>query len=56
MAYNNTKIHKKRGFHSLFGRYIFRKTTGGSQIEPPAVLGLMIHVFHTTNLCCINSC
>ena len=37
----NIKSHKKKRFHPLFRRYIFRKTTGGGgQIDPPAVLGL----------------
>ena len=43
MAYDNIKSHKKPGFHSLslFRRYIFRKTTGGRQIDPPAVLSVL---------------
>ena len=43
MPYDNIKSHKKPGFHPLFGRYIFRETTGGGQFAPPrapAVLGL----------------
>ena len=45
MAYDNTKSHKKPGFHPLFGRQTFRKTAssgaggGGAQIDPQAVLG-----------------
>ena len=35
MTYDNNKSHKKREFHPLFRRYIFRKTT-----FPSAVLGL----------------
>ena len=49
--YDNIKSHKKPGFHPLFRRYCFRKTTreggggtGGVQVDPlplfPAVLGL----------------
>ena len=30
MPYDNIKSHKKPGFHRLFRRYIFRKTTEGS--------------------------
>ena len=41
MTYNNIKSHKKEGLHAFFGRYIFRKTTVGGQIDPPpAVLEL----------------
>ena len=40
VTYNNTKSHKKAGFRHLFRRYIFRKTTGGVKLAPPAVLGL----------------
>ena len=37
-----TRCHKKLGFHHLFRRYIFGKTTGGGdQIDPPAFLGLV---------------
>ena len=28
MTYDNIKGHKKPGFHPLFKRYIFQKTTG----------------------------
>ena len=34
------KVTKRPTFHLLFRRYIFRKTTEGDQIDPPAVLGL----------------
>ena len=45
VTYDNIESHKKPGFHHLFRRYIFRKTTGEGvgQTEPPpppAVLGL----------------
>ena len=45
VPYDNIKSHKKAGFHPLFGRYIFRKTTGGEggrevKLTPPAVLVL----------------
>ena len=40
MNYDNIKSHKKPGFHPFFRRYIIRKTTGESQINPTAVLGL----------------
>ena len=33
------KVKKNQGFYRLFIRYIFRKTTGGSQIDPSDVLG-----------------
>ena len=29
------KVTKKSGFHPPFRRYVFRKTTGGGQIDPP---------------------
>ena len=29
VAYNKVKSHKRAGFHALFGRYFFGKTTGG---------------------------
>ena len=32
--FDNIKSHKKTGFHPLFRRYIFRKTTGGVQLTP----------------------
>ena len=41
MTYDNSKSHKKTGFHLLFRRYIFGKTTEGGQIDPLAVLGLI---------------
>ena len=49
VAYDNFKSYKKPGFHPLFRRYNFRKTTGGGggvkltsppPPAPPAVLGL----------------
>ena len=40
MTYDHIKIHKKAGFHALFRRYIFGKTTGGGSNWPPAFLGL----------------
>ena len=43
VPYDNFKSHKKPGFHPLFRRYNFRKTTGGRgcQTDPPSVaLGL----------------
>ena len=40
VPYDNFKSHKKTGFHPLFRIYNFQKTTGGGQIDPPAVLGL----------------
>ena len=42
MTYDNIKSHKRPGFHFLFKRYIFQKTTGkGCQNVPlPAVLWL----------------
>ena len=41
MAYDSIKSHKKAGFHPLFRKYIFGKTTGEGQIEPlPVLLGL----------------
>ena len=40
VTYDNIKSHKKTGFHPLFSRYIFGKTTGESQTDPPVVLGL----------------
>ena len=40
MTYDNIKIHKKAGFHALFRRYIFGKTTGGGSNWPPTFLGL----------------
>ena len=41
LTYDNIKSHKKAGFHSLFGTYIFRKTTNvGVRPLPSAVLGL----------------
>ena len=40
MTYDNIKSHKKPGFQTLFRRYIFRKTTGRGQIDPPTILGL----------------
>ena len=42
MAYDNTKSHKKPGFHPLFRRQTFRKTASrgaGAQIDPQAFLG-----------------
>ena len=35
VTYNNIKSHKKQGFHPLSRRYIFQKTIGGGQIDPP---------------------
>ena len=35
VAYDNIKSHKKPGFHPPLQRYIFRKTTGGSQTKSP---------------------
>ena len=42
VTYGNIKSHKKPGFHPLFRRYIFRKSTGrGFKLTlPPVVLGL----------------
>ena len=40
MAYENIKSHKKAGFHSLYKKHIFGKTTEGVQIDPLPVLGL----------------
>ena len=41
--YDNIKSHKKPGFHPLFRRNIFRKTTGEVKlISSPAVLGLTL--------------
>ena len=34
MDYNKLKSHKKPGFHALFRRYTFRKTTGGVDTPP----------------------
>ena len=57
--FDNIKSHKKTGFHPLFRRYIFRKTTVGVQLTPlptppppptPAVLGL-----RSLNQKCLNS-
>ena len=44
LPYDNFKSHKKTGFHPLFRRYNFQKTTGvGGQIDPhPAVLELRL--------------
>ena len=44
MIYDDIKSHKKTGFHPLFRRYIFRKTTekGSTGPPPPAVLGLIL--------------
>ena len=37
----NLKVKKKTGFHPLFWRYTFQKTTGGwVKLIPPEVLGL----------------
>ena len=33
-------VTKKTGFHPLFRRYIFRKTTGGFNLTSSAVIGL----------------
>ena len=40
--YDNFKSHKNTGFHPLFRRYNFQKTTGRFKLTPPptAVLGL----------------
>ena len=54
VPYDNFKSHKKPGFHHLFRRYNFQKTTGeGGQIDPPsAVLGLslplLLNLHHLT--------
>ena len=40
MPYDNIKSHKKPGFHPLFRRYIFRKTTEG--VGCKAALGLTV--------------
>ena len=40
MTHDNIKSHKKPGFHNLFRRYCFWKTTGGVKLIPPAVLRL----------------
>ena len=44
VTYYNIKSHKKPGFHPLFRRCVFRKTTGeeggGVKLNPPAVLWL----------------
>ena len=37
---DDIKNHKKPGFHSLFRRYIFWKTTGGINLTPQGILGL----------------
>ena len=45
MIYDVTKSHKKSGFHSLFRKYIFGRTTGqrvGCQIDLIVVLRLDI--------------
>ena len=34
VTYDNIKSHKEAGFHSLFRRRTFRKTTGAGQIDP----------------------
>ena len=33
MPYDNIKSHRKPGFHPLFRRYIFRKTTEGAGVK-----------------------
>ena len=46
VTYDNIKSHKKPGFHPLFSRYIYRKTTrgrgerGGQLDLPQPILGL----------------
>ena len=34
VTYDNIKSHKKTGFHPLFRRYIFRKSTWGVKLTP----------------------
>ena len=48
------KVTKKQGFHPLFRRYIFQKTTGEGQIDPPAVLGLTNLNYGFVKLCFFN--
>ena len=48
VTYDNIKSYKKAGFHPLFRRYIFRKTTGG-QIDPSAFLGLNVIITTMTS-------
>ena len=38
VAYDNINSHQKAGFYPLFRKYIFGKTTGGGQINPPSNL------------------
>ena len=45
VPYDNVKSHKKLGFHPLFRRYIFQKTTVEGQLTPPAILGLNCHQY-----------
>ena len=45
VTYDNIKSHKNPGFHPLFRRCIFRKTTRGGRIDLPAVLGLSNKAF-----------
>ena len=39
VAYDNIKSHKKPGIHYLFGRYIFKETTGGVKLSPQPFYG-----------------
>ena len=38
VTYNIIKSHKETGFHTLFRRYIFQKTTMWVKLIPPAIL------------------
>ena len=38
VTYENIQSHKKAGLHLLSRKYMFGKTTGGGQIEPPLSL------------------
>ena len=46
VSYDNIKIKKKHRVSPLFRRYKLQKTTGGSQIDPPVVLGLCYIFLH----------
>ena len=35
VTYDDIKSHKKAGLHPLSEKYIFGKTTGRGQIDPP---------------------
>ena len=50
------KSHKKAEFYTLSRKHIFRKTTGGSQIDAPVFLGLISYFVnqYDISLCTID--